>query len=140
MLADACPASKFLTLRSSMTQHRPLSLLIVEDEAMIRMLLADMVEELGHSIVGQAARLNEALELISSGIQFDVAILDLNLGGDSAAPIAEVIEQKAIPFIFATGYGKAGIPQRFQERPFLQKPYVIDSLASALASISKAVP
>jgi CheY-like chemotaxis protein len=115
--------------------YRPLSLLIVEDEAMIRMLLCDMVQDLGHTIAGQAARIGEALDLVATGIAFDAAILDLNLGGELATPIAEAIDDRAIPFIFATGYGTAGVPERFRERPVLQKPYAIESLEQALKAI-----
>jgi len=112
-----------------------LSFLIVEDEVMIRMLLLDMIEELGHRVAGEAARVQDALDLISTGIQFDAAILDLNLGGEDAMPIADVIEMKAIPFVFATGYGTAGLPERFRTRPLLQKPYMIESLQKVLATL-----
>lgn len=114
-----------------------LELLIVEDEVMIRMLLADMLEELGHRVAGQAARVNEALALIESGLAFDGAILDINLAGQNAAPVAEAIAKKEIPFLFASGYGAAGIPGQFLGTPFLQKPYVIERLSEALRAIER---
>jgi len=115
--------------------ERALSLLIVEDEAMIRMLLCDMIEELGHTVAGQAARITEAVDLVNTGIAFDAAILDLNLAGEPALPVAEAIDARAIPFIFATGYGTTGVPEQFRARPVLQKPYAIDSLERALKTL-----
>lgn len=115
-----------------MASSGPLSLLIVEDETMIRMLLSEMLEELGFTVAGQAGRVDEALALINSGLKFDVAILDVNLDGRTAEPIAEAIEKRGLPFVFATGYGASGIPERFRGRPFLQKPFAIEQLADAL--------
>ena len=123
-------------LQTQTIDRQPLSLLIVEDEAIIRMLLLDMIEELGHRVAGEAARVKDALDLIGTGIHFDAAILDFNLGGENAAPIADVIEEKEIPFVFATGYGAAGVPERFRARPLLQKPYMIESLQKTLDAIT----
>jgi len=120
-----------------MESTQPLDLLIVEDEVMIRMMVADMIEELGHRVAGQAGRVKEALALIDGGLAFDAAVLDINLAGQNAAPIAEVIERKSIPFVFASGYGAAGIPEQFKGRPFLQKPYVIERLSEALRGIRR---
>jgi CheY-like chemotaxis protein len=113
-----------------------LSVLVVEDEAMIRMLLAEMLEELGHSVAGQAARVDEALALVNSGLKFDVAILDVNLDGKTAEPIAKAVEARGLKFLFATGYGASGLPDPFKGRPFLQKPFAVGNLAQALESVS----
>jgi CheY-like chemotaxis protein len=115
--------------------ERSLSLLVVEDEPMIRMLLCDMLEDLGHKVAGQAGRIGEAVDLVQTGVPFDAAILDLNLAGEVALPVAEAVDARAIPFIFATGYGSVGVPERFRERPVLQKPYVLESLQRALNAI-----
>jgi CheY-like chemotaxis protein len=112
-----------------------LSVLVVEDEAMIRMLIIEMLEELGHSVVGQAARVEEALALIDAGLKFDVAILDVNLDGKTAEPIAMAVEARGLKFLFATGYGASGLPEPFKGRPFLQKPFAAGNLAQALASL-----
>lgn len=118
-----------------MTGSVKLSVLIVEDEAMIRMLLCDMLEELGHAVVGQAAHVEEALGLVNSQLAFDLAILDVNLDGKSAEPIAAAVEGRGLPFVFATGYGETGVPQRFRGRPFLQKPFAITSLSQTLEGV-----
>ena len=113
----------------------PLSVLIVEDEVMIRMLLAEMLQELGHSVVGEAGQVDEALALVNSGIAFDVAILDVNLDGRTAEPIAQAVEARGRRFLLATGYGASGLPHELKDRPFLQKPFAAASLAQALSEI-----
>jgi CheY-like chemotaxis protein len=114
---------------------RPLSVLVVEDEAMIRMLLSEMLEELGHSVVGEAGQLEDALALVNSGVDFDVAILDVNLDGKTAEPIALAVEARGRKFLFATGYGSSGLPEPFRDRPFLQKPFAVANLVHALAAL-----
>jgi CheY-like chemotaxis protein len=114
---------------------RPLSVLVVEDEAMIRMLLAEMLAELGHSVAGEAGQVDEALALVNSPLEFDVAILDVNLDGQTAEPIAKAVEARGRKFLLATGYGAAGLPESLKDRPFLQKPFAAAMLARALASV-----
>ena len=114
---------------------KPLSVLVVEDEVMIRMLLAEMLAELGHSVVGEAGQVDEALALVNSGLEFDVAILDLNLDGKTAEPIAQAVEARGRKFLLATGYGASALPESLKTRPFLQKPFAVAMLAQALASV-----
>jgi CheY-like chemotaxis protein len=118
-----------------MNGSRQLSVLIVEDEAMIRMLLCDMLEELGHVVAGQAARVDEALALVNSQLAFDLAILDVNLDGQTSEPIAVAVERRGVPVVFATGYGASGLPQKFRGRPFLQKPFAVHNLSQTLQAV-----
>jgi CheY-like chemotaxis protein len=117
-----------------------MSVLIVEDETMIRMLVSEMLEELGYVVAGQAARVDEALALVNSGLAFDAAILDVNLDGKTAEPIAAAVEKRGLPFLFATGYGASGVPQRYRGRPFLQKPFAIEHLSDALKQLARGQP
>jgi CheY-like chemotaxis protein len=119
-----------------MTSFKKLSVLVVEDETVIRVLLCDMLEELGHAIAGQAAHVDQALALVRSPLAFDLAILDVNLDGKSSEPIAAAIECRGLPFIFTTGYGKSGIPERFRGRPFLEKPFAIADLSDMLQAVA----
>jgi CheY-like chemotaxis protein len=105
--------------------------LVVEDEAMIRMLLEDMLGELGCILAREAARMDEALEAARTA-EFDVALLDLNLNGQNTGPVAEVLAARGVPFVFATGYGEQGLPEAFRDRPALKKPFQIDGLSRAL--------
>jgi CheY-like chemotaxis protein len=111
-----------------------LRVFVVEDEAMIRMMVVDMLEELGHSVSAEAGRLDQALQLALS-TDFDLAILDVNLDGKIVTPVALLIEGRGLPIIFATGYGGAGLPEEFKNRPALQKPFEFEALAAALNSI-----
>ena|ERR1700761_8895218 len=108
-----------------------LRVLLVEDEAMIRMMVVDMLQELGHAIAAEAGSLDQALDRAQSA-DFDLAILDVNLNGKVIWPVAEVVAARGIPFIFATGYGSAGLPEPFHDRLALPKPFTIEALAAAI--------
>jgi CheY-like chemotaxis protein len=106
-------------------------ILVVEDELMIRMLLEDMLGELGYAIVAEAGRLDEALEAVRSA-DFDLAILDVNLNGQPIAPVADALAARGTPFVFATGYGDRGLPDTHRDRPVLKKPFHLDGLRQML--------
>jgi CheY-like chemotaxis protein len=90
--------------------------LVVEDELMIRMLLQDMLTDLGHAIAAETGRIEEALALAKQA-EFDVAILDVNLNGQPVTPVVEVLLQRGLPFVFATGYGQRGVPEPYRHAP-----------------------
>jgi CheY-like chemotaxis protein len=115
--------------------EKGLKVFLVEDEAMIRMMVVDMLEELGHSVAAEAGSLDKALELARSS-EFDVAILDVNLNGEVIVPVAEVIQARGIPIIFSTGYGAAGLPEAFRNLPSLQKPFQLEALAAAIDDVA----
>ena len=108
-------------------------ILVVEDELMIRMLLEDMLGELGYIIAAEAGRIEEALEAAKTGV-FDLAILDVNLNGQTIAPVADALVARGTPFVFATGYGERGLPEGYRDRPTLKKPFHMDGLSQTLAS------
>jgi CheY-like chemotaxis protein len=114
------------------------SVFLVEDEVMIRMMVADMLEELGYSLAAEAGEINEAIRLAGS-TEFDIAILDVNVNGKVISPVAEVIQSRNRPFVFATGYGAQGLPEEFRNRPTLQKPFQMETLAQVLSSTLKGV-
>ena len=86
-----------------------LSVFLVEDEALIRMMMADMVEELGHHVVAEADNVRDASAFAMTA-QYDLAILDINLMGLYVDPVADLIERRGKPFMFATGYGPELLP------------------------------
>ena len=112
------------------------SVFLVEDEVMIRMMVADMLEELGFSIAAEAGEINEAIRLAQC-THFDLAILDVNVNGKVISPVAELIQARKRPFIFATGYGSSGLPEEFRDRPALQKPFQLETLAKVIESTLK---
>jgi CheY-like chemotaxis protein len=105
--------------------------LVVEDEMMIAMLIEDMLDEFGCKLVGPATNVPRALELIGKE-SIDVAVLDLNLDGKDTYAIADALQRKSVPFIFATGYGSTGLRQEYGNRPVLQKPFQARDLETAL--------
>ncbi len=98
---------------------------------MIRMLLQDMLADLGYTLVGEAGRLDEALALAKQS-EFDVAILDVNLNGQPISPVVEILVERGLPFVFATGYGQRGVPEPYRKTPTLQKPFQADALEQAI--------
>ena len=109
--------------------------LVVEDEPMIRLLLDDMLADLGYTMAAEAGRLDEALAKAKDG-EFDVAILDVNLNGQPITPVVEVLVRRGVPFVFVSGYARRGIPEAHSHVPLLQKPFQADGLASALAAVA----
>jgi len=122
-------AENFLVTRAA-------SILLVEDEALIRMALAAMVEELGHRVVLEAGTIEDAGVSAMTGV-FDLAILDINIGGYGIDPVADIIEKRGLPFFFVTGYGTAHLPSLFRRRPVLEKPV---SLPRLRATIDQLLP
>jgi CheY-like chemotaxis protein len=108
-------------------------ILVVEDELMIRMLLEDMLSELGYTVVVEAARIDEALEAAKTA-DFDVAILDVNLNGQPISPVVDALVARGRPFVFATGYGESSLPELYRDRPTLKKPFQLDGLKRTLQS------
>src|SRR5579862_2443910 len=108
---------------------------VVEDEPMIRLLLDDMLSDLGYTMAAEAGKLDEALAAAKSG-EFDVAILDVNLNGQPITPVVDVLVERGVPFVFVSGYGRRGIPDAHSQSPLLQKPFQADGLARALARLT----
>jgi hypothetical protein len=120
--ADICERGVGIGKDSDMTATRPegCSVFLVEDEVMIRMMVADMLEELGHSVAAEAGEISEAVKVIT--------------------PVAELINARNRPFIFATGYGSSGLPEEYRDRPSLQKPFQLETLAQLIDSTLKSAP
>jgi CheY-like chemotaxis protein len=115
------------------------TLLLVEDEPLIRMLLAEMVKELGHTVVAEAGTSEQALRLARSA-DFGVAILDINLGGQTVEPIADVLDRRGLPIVFASGYDQSSVPAAFVGRTLVQKPFEVSQLAAAIATATGHAP
>ena len=118
-------------MTTSGTSARKASVLVVEDEVMIRMMVTDMLIDLGHSIAAEAGEIDEALRLAESA-DFDLAILDVNVNGRTIEPVAKIVERRKLPLLFSTGYSLDALPESFRGHPSLQKPFRIDTLQSAI--------
>ncbi|KRQ00827.1 hypothetical protein AOQ71_38065 [Bradyrhizobium manausense] len=115
------------------------SVFLVEDEVLIRMLVADMVTELGHAVAAEAGDLSSALDHANSAV-FDMAVLDVWLGRDSIEPVANALANRNIPFAFASGVGAEGVPEQFRERPRLQKPFAMAQLERCFVQLLAQAP
>lgn len=116
-------------------QNQPLKglrVLIVEDEAPIALQLEDMLVESECDVVGPASRVGQALKLIADE-PVDAAVLDLNIAGDLVYPVADALEKRGLPYIFATGYGASSLTEPYRSRRVLQKPFSRRDLLQAMA-------
>ncbi len=112
-----------------------LRLLVVEDEAMIALMLEDMLGDFGCVVVDVAGTLSRGLALAADeALSLDGAVLDVNLGGEKVYPIAQRLTARGVPFIFCTGYGASGLPADFAHVPTLLKPYQPEDLKGMLTS------
>lgn len=116
-----------------MDQNRPRAL-IVEDEPLVLMDLEHTLVDLGYLVVGKASDLSRGLEMAKEQ-EIDVAVLDVNLSGSNSSPIADELHRRGIPFVFASGYTAAGIPERHRESPRVDKPYENTALSRALKQV-----
>ena len=111
--------------------------LVVEDEFFIADDLARLLARLGGEVVGPVPTCEQALGLLSGPERIDLAVLDIDLRGESAFPIADALTERGVPFLFATGYEQASVPDRFRHRPLWEKPFDPDNLVRALPGLSE---
>lgn len=102
------------------------------------MMLEDFISSLGHDVAGPCETVADALATIDGGQQFDLAILDVNLKGESVWPVASALRERSIPFVLASGGHVEPPPPEFADTPMIEKPYTIDRVSpiidAALAS------
>ena len=110
-----------------------LKALVIEDEGPVALLIEDMLLDLGCEIAASAADLVRATEVARTA-RVDFALLDLNLAGQSALPIAAILEDRRIPFVFSTGYGESEVRQGFERHPLLAKPFDMADLQEKISA------
>jgi len=107
-------------------------ILVVEDEALIAVMVEDMLTDMGSVVVGPAATIESALEL-ARGEAIDAAILDVNVRGERIDPVAEALMARGVPVLFATGYGEVRLANG-ESATVIDKPYTQEKLARGLAT------
>jgi CheY-like chemotaxis protein len=107
--------------------------LIVEDEIVVALFLEDLLAEFGYEVAGIVSHLDDAM---ARPCDYDVAVLDVHLNGRNVFDFADRLAACGTPFVFATGYGARGIPDRLCARPVLQKPFRPDDLKRALEEVA----
>ncbi|MHC8307540.1 response regulator [Pseudomonas sp. PB3P13] len=105
-----------------MTSFTGIRVLLVEDEGAIAMLIEEMLEDLGCTVVASVAQLAKAMQ-VADVVDIDLAVLDVNLAGERVFPVARILRARNIPFLFSTGYGGSGLPEEFAACPVLHKPF-----------------
>jgi CheY-like chemotaxis protein len=110
------------------------SVLVVEDDFMVGLLVANNLTELGFTQIAHSCTVAEALAWLK-GNTTDVAILDVNLGREFSYPIAEQLVARGVPFVFATGYADEALPETWRDRPTLNKPFSVVEMKTALAEL-----
>jgi CheY-like chemotaxis protein len=135
---DVPEGPRFVPVETGPVASGPIDLrgarvLIVEDAVLLALELETGLSEAGALVVGPAYELDEALALLDQPI--DAAVLDANLNGHSVLPVAEILAERGIPFVFATGYGdNGGAPGGFNA-PVIRKPYDVTQVAAAVATL-----
>jgi ActR/RegA family two-component response regulator len=110
-------------------------ILIVEDDYAIASEVARAFQQHGAEVVGPVPTLATAFDVVESDLSIELAVLDINLRGEMVYPLAEALESRGVPFVFATGYDASALPDRFRHVPLLTKPADFGAIASELSRI-----
>ena len=108
--------------------------LVVEDEYLVAILIEEILESAGCTVMGPIPRLREALDAVDHD-EYDAAVLDVNLAGERINPVADALSERNVPFLFLTGYGANALPSEYAERPHICKPFRMAELIGALSSV-----
>jgi DNA-binding response OmpR family regulator len=115
---------------------QPRKVLVVEDEALVAMLVEDALVDAGFDVLGPAATVDEAMSVLARE-RPDAVVLDLNLAGETSTPVADALAERGIPYVIATGYGASGLPAGHQDAMVLAKPYDPAELTSMLGRLCR---
>lgn len=118
-------------MTSELTAKR---VLVVEDELLISMVIEDILADEGCQVIGPFASLPDALAATRRG-GFDLALLDVNLRGEKVYPVAEILAEQGVPFMFLSGYGKDAIPGGHPEWRACSKPFTTAELTRRLREL-----
>ena len=108
-----------------------LHVMVVEDESAVALVVESMLEDLGCVVEASAWRVPQALEFAATR-PLDLAVLDVNIAGEKVFPVASLLRERGVPFVFATGYGAAGLPEGFRDTPVIAKPFRPPDLEKAI--------
>ena len=123
-----------MTEPSSTTGKR---ILVIEDSPVVGPFTADVLAELGYEVVGPAPTMAVARELIEAE-RFDAALIDIHIRGERVFPLCELLDARGVPFALTSGYADRNMPDKWAERPRLQKPYTLADVEQCLAGLLEA--
>ncbi len=107
--------------------------LVVEDEALVALDLAEMIEDLGHTVISTCSSAEAALEFLTTA-EVDFAFLDYNLRHGTSEAVADRLLASKVSFVFLTGYRPNGLPVRFRECIILSKPMDFERIKSVIGT------
>lgn len=111
--------------------------LLVEDEVIVAMYVEDVLNDLGCEVIEIATSLPQALAAARED-DFDFAVLDINLAGETSFPVADVLRERRIPFLFISGYTSGGVTEQYRNEARLRKPFRAVDLERAIGSLAGA--
>jgi CheY-like chemotaxis protein len=109
-------------------------ILLVEDSPVVGPFTVDLLSDLGCEVVGPAPNMAAARELVDEE-EFDAAIMDVHIRGERVFPLCDLLEKRGVPFLLTSGYADWQMPEKWQDRLRLQKPYTIGDIEQALAEL-----
>jgi CheY-like chemotaxis protein len=109
-------------------------ILVVEDSPVVGPFTADLLSDIGCEVVGPAPNMATARELVEAG-EFDAALMDIHIRGERVFPLCEMLEARDLPFVFTSGYADRQMPEKWEDRPRVQKPYTVDQIEKALSAL-----
>ena len=116
------------------TDWSGVTILVIEDSPVVGPFTADVLVELGFGVVGPAPNMASARELVESE-SFGAALVDVHIRGERVFPVCELLAGKGVPFVFTSGYADWQMPDKWQDRPRLQKPFTIEQVREVLGSL-----
>ena len=117
-----------------MDDHAGRRVLLVEDSPVVGPFTADLLQELDYEVLGPAPNMATARQLIEEE-QFDAAVMDIHIRGERVFNLCEALEAKGVPFLLTSGYADWAIPEKWEDRPRLQKPYTLEQMSEALSKL-----
>jgi CheY-like chemotaxis protein len=109
-------------------------ILVVEDSPVVAPFTAEILSELGCKVVGPAPNMAAGRELIEAG-EFDAALMDVHIRGERVFPLCEMLEAAGVPFVLTSGYADWELPEKWNDRPRLPKPYTMEQVEEALSAL-----
>jgi len=110
-------------------------ILVVEDEDMLAQCLSETLQDNGAVVVGPAGRLADAMTLVDADHALEAVILDVNLAGESAYPLADRLIDRGVPLLLTSGYDRSSTPARYADVAYCTKPFGTAQVVQALASL-----
>lgn len=110
-------------------------ILLVEDSPVVGPFTAELLGELGCVVVGPAPNMAAARELVEGDAPIDAAMMDVHIRGERVFPLCDALAARGVPFVLTSGYADWQMPEKWEDRPRLMKPYTIDQVEEALASL-----